>query len=105
MTYKDDGMMSGMSKNQLDSGVAGSLATDEKKLIESIVRGYPQLKKAIQGKNAGGLGWGYKLAFEGLSDDQKKMTMIVPEKQEAGVMGGFKSALSSFLPQNQKRKN
>mmetsp|Transcript_48992 Transcript_48992/g.95795 ORF Transcript_48992/g.95795 Transcript_48992/m.95795 type:complete len:232 (+) Transcript_48992:134-829(+) len=105
MTYKDDGMMSGMSKNQLDSGVSGSLATDEKKLIESVVRGYPQLKKAVQGKDNNGLEWGYKLAFEGLSDEQKSMNMVVPEKQDPGVLGGVKSVLSSFLPQNQKGKN
>jgi len=90
-TYKDDGFMSNMAKNQLDSGVSGSLATDERKLLGSIVRGYPQLKKAVSGgKDGGGVDWGYKLAFEGLSKEQAEMNIVVPKKREGGVVEGFK---------------
>merc|ERR1739838_1224524 len=38
--YRDQGLLAGISKNQLDSGVAGSLFRDMDRLKESIVRGY-----------------------------------------------------------------
>ena len=44
--YSDGGMMAGISKKQLDSGIAGSLAQDEARLKESVVRSYPQLRKS-----------------------------------------------------------
>ena len=79
--------MSGISKRQLDAGVAGSLAQDTEKLEESIFRGLPQLRKS-----KGNLEYGYRLAFEGLSAEQKEITIIVPKKQEGGVLGGLKNA-------------
>jgi len=85
--YADGGFLSGISKRQLDAGVAGSLAQDTEKLEESIFRGLPQLRKS-----KGNLEYGYRLAFEGLSAEQKEITIIVPKKQEGGVLGGLKNA-------------
>ncbi len=41
----DNGFLPGMSKKQLDAGVGGSLFRDKDRLEETIVRGYPQLRK------------------------------------------------------------
>eukprot|EP00562_Extubocellulus_spinifer_P001368 CAMPEP_0178480818 /NCGR_PEP_ID=MMETSP0696-20121128/5893_1 /TAXON_ID=265572 /ORGANISM="Extubocellulus spinifer, Strain CCMP396" /LENGTH=213 /DNA_ID=CAMNT_0020108273 /DNA_START=64 /DNA_END=705 /DNA_ORIENTATION=- len=86
--YRDQGMMAGISKKQLDSGVAGSLYRDVDKLKESVVRGYPQLRKAKDE-----LEWGYKLAYEGLSDDLGKIQEIEPKEQK-GVFDGIKNIFS-----------
>mmetsp|Transcript_16877 Transcript_16877/g.24726 ORF Transcript_16877/g.24726 Transcript_16877/m.24726 type:complete len:210 (-) Transcript_16877:264-893(-) len=75
-SWRDGGLLSTISKNQLDSGVSGSLAQDQRKLEESIIRGYPQLRKS---RNQ--LEYGYKLAYEGLSDEQTKMNIVKPEKK------------------------
>ena len=83
-SYSDDGFMSGMSKNQLDSGVEGSLFQDLKKLKESIVRTYPQLKKTRDE-----LEFGYKLAFDGLSEEKGKMNLVEP-KERKGLLDNFK---------------
>ena len=45
-SWRDGGLLAGISKNQLDAGVSGSLYRDQDKLIETICRGYPQLRKA-----------------------------------------------------------
>lgn len=83
-SYSEDGFMSGMSKNQLDSGVEGSLYQDLKKLKESIVRTYPQLKKSRDE-----LEFGYKLAYTGLSDDKGKMNLVEPQERK-GLLDNFK---------------
>ena len=75
--------MSGMAKNQLDSGIAGSLYRDVGKLKDSIVRVYPQLKQA---KNE--LQFGYKIAFEGLPEGEA-VTPVEP-KEMKGFMDNIK---------------
>ena len=85
-SYRDNGFLSGISKNQLDAGVSGSLYNDKDKLIETICRGYPQLRK-----NKDDLQFGYKLAYEGLSEDQGKINEI-EIKEQKGFFDGIKSA-------------
>merc|ERR1712071_597739 len=58
-SYRDDGLLSGVSKNQLDAGVAGSLYRDLVKLKETVARAYPQLRKSKDE-----LEFGYKLGYE-----------------------------------------
>lgn len=86
-SWRDDGLLSGISKNQLDSGIAGSLFRDIPKLKESIFRTYPQLRKAKDE-----LEWGYKLSFEGLSKEQEKTWKVEP-KEMKGVFDGVKGVL------------
>merc|ERR1712127_762261 len=45
-SYRDDGLLAGISKNQLDAGVSGSLYSDLNTLQETVVRAYPQLRKS-----------------------------------------------------------
>ena len=92
-SYSDDGFMSGMSKNQLDSGVEGSLFQDLKKLKESIVRTYPQLKKTRDE-----LEFGYKLAFDGLSEEKGKMNLVEP-KERKGLLDNFKGMFGNQIRQ------
>ena len=84
--YRDDGFLSGISKNQLDAGVSGSLFRDKKNLVETIVRGYPQLRKSKDD-----LEFGYKLAFNGLKDEQMQINLI-EIKEQKGFFDGIKSA-------------
>ena len=79
--YADDGLLAGISKNQLDSGVGGSLFRDLARLEETIVRGYPQLRK--DRKN---LEYGYKLSYNGLSDEQEKKVHVVEIKEQKGFL-------------------
>lgn len=83
-SYRDNGFLSSISKNQLDTGVSGSLYRDLDKLKETVCRAYPQLRK-----NRDSLEWGYKLAYEGLTDEQGKVNIIVPKEQK-GVFDGIK---------------
>ncbi len=85
-SFRDGGLLSGTSKNQLDAGVAGSLYRDEKQLKETICRAYPQLRKSRDS-----LEFGYKLAFEGLDEEKSKIQVVVPKEQK-GVLDGIKSA-------------
>jgi len=85
-SWRDNGFMSGMSKNQLDSGIAGSLYRDIPQLEGSIFRTYPQLRKS-----KGKLEYGYKLAFEGLSEEQSKISQIEP-KEMKGFLDGIKGS-------------
>jgi len=87
-SYRDGGLLSGISKKQLDAGVGGSLYRDLDRLEETIVRGYPQLRK-----DKGKLEYGYKLNFEGLSKDQEKIT-VVEIKEQKGFMDGLKNIFS-----------
>ena len=84
-SYRDNGLLAGISKNQLDAGVGGSLYRDQARLEETIVRGYPQLRK-----DRGQLEYGYKLSFEGLSPEQEKV-QLVEIKEQKGVFDGFKN--------------
>ena len=87
--YADDGLLAGISKNQLDSGVGGSLFRDMARLEETIVRGYPQLRK-----EKGKLEWGYKLSYKGLSKEQEKVH-VVDIKEQKGFFDGIKSAFGA----------
>jgi hypothetical protein len=84
--YRDDGFLAGISKNQLDAGVAGSLFRDQANLVETICRGYPQLRKTKEA-----LQFGYKLAYDGLSADQEKIN-VIEIKEQKGFLDGIKSA-------------
>ncbi len=85
-SYRDNGLLAGISKNQLDAGVSGSLYRDQAKLVETICRGYPQLRKT---KDT--LEFGYKLAYEGLSEEQGKIN-VIEIKEQKGFLDGIKSA-------------
>jgi hypothetical protein len=87
--YSDGGIMSGLSKKQLDGGIAGSLASDQKKLVESICRTYPQLRKSQTE-----LEFGYKLAFEGLDEEKGKEIFPVEPKEQKGVFDAVKNIFS-----------
>ena len=84
-SYADGGMMSGISEKQLDGGIAGSLYQDMKRLTESVVRSYPQLRKSRND-----LEWGYKLAFDGLSEDKAKLVKPIEPKEQKGMMDSVK---------------
>ena len=86
-SFRDGGILSGISKKQLDSGVSGSLFRDLDKLKETVVRAYPQLRKSRDD-----LEFGYKLAFEGLSEEQGKINFIEPKE-----MKGFMDNLTSMF--------
>eukprot|EP00546_Thalassionema_frauenfeldii_P005951 CAMPEP_0178914978 /NCGR_PEP_ID=MMETSP0786-20121207/11749_1 /TAXON_ID=186022 /ORGANISM="Thalassionema frauenfeldii, Strain CCMP 1798" /LENGTH=159 /DNA_ID=CAMNT_0020587993 /DNA_START=242 /DNA_END=721 /DNA_ORIENTATION=+ len=77
-TYADGGFFSGISKKQLDSGISGSLYQDLDRLIGTVIRAYPQLKKSQKE-----LEFGYKLAFEGLNSDE--ITPVEPKEQKGGL--------------------
>merc|ERR1712130_198529 len=64
-SYADGGMLSGISKKQLDGGISGSLYSDLRKLKESVCRAYPQLRKSRDEFE-----FGYKLAFEGIKENE-----------------------------------
>lgn len=85
-SYAEDGLLAGVSKKQLDSGVGGSLYRDLARLEETIVRGYPQLRK-----EKGNLEFGYKLSFGGLNKEQEKI-QVVEVKEQKGFFDGLKNA-------------
>ncbi|KAL7581777.1 hypothetical protein ACA910_022310 [Epithemia clementina (nom. ined.)] len=87
--YADGGLLAGISKKQLDAGIAGSLYQDLNKLKESIVRSLPQLK---QSRNE--LEFGYKLAFQGLSEEKSAIMNIVEPKEQKGVFDNIKNLFS-----------
>jgi hypothetical protein len=84
-SYADDGLLAGISKKQLDAGVGGSLYRDLARLEETIVRGYPQLRK-----DKGKLEFGYKLSYKGLSAEQEKI-QVVEVKEQKGFFDGLKN--------------
>jgi Family of unknown function (DUF6523) len=87
-SYADGGLLAGISKNQIDSGVAGSLFRDQDKLKESICRAYPQLRKSSDEFE-----FGYRMAFEGLSDDKLQMVVVEP-KESKGIFDNIKNAFA-----------
>mmetsp|Transcript_3827 Transcript_3827/g.5016 ORF Transcript_3827/g.5016 Transcript_3827/m.5016 type:complete len:220 (-) Transcript_3827:132-791(-) len=87
--YRDDGFLSGISKNQLDAGVSGSLFRDKDRLVETICRGYPQLRKSKDS-----LEFGYKLAYDGLSKDKTEIN-VIEVKETKGFFDGIKSAFGA----------
>ena len=87
--YADGGLLAGISKKQLDGGIAGSLFRDQARLKESIIGTYPQLRKSKEQ-----LQFGYKLAYEGLSKEKAKEVVPVEPKEQKGVMDNIKNIFS-----------
>lgn len=85
-SWADGGMMAGISKKQLDGGIAGSLYQDIEKLKDSVCRAYPQLRKSRDQFE-----WGYKLAYEGLPEEKAKSVEIVEPKEAKGALDGLKN--------------
>jgi hypothetical protein len=84
--YASQGLLAGLSKKQLDSGVEGSLYRDLPKLKETIVRAYPQLKRSKDD-----LQFGYKIAFEDLSEKEQNEITVVEPKETKGVFDNIKN--------------
>ena len=89
-SYADDGFLAGISKKQIDSGIAGSLFRDQEKLKDSICRAYPQLKKSRDEFE-----FGYKLAFFGLSPEKSEEIKIIVPKEQKGIIDNIKNIFSS----------
>jgi hypothetical protein len=87
--YADNGIFAGISKKQLDSGISGSLYRDLDRLNETCCRAYPQLRKS-----RGAFEFGYKLAYNGLSEEQQNEICPVEPKEQKGVMDGIKNMFS-----------
>jgi hypothetical protein len=85
-SWADGGMMAGISKKQLDGGIAGSLYQDIEKLKDSVCRAYPQLRKS---RNE--FEWGYKLAYDGLPEEKSKAIELVEPKEMKGALDGLKN--------------
>ena len=88
-SYADDGMLAGISKKQLDGGIAGSLAQDVEKLKETVCRAYPQLRKSRDEFE-----FGYKLAYEGLSEEKSNEIFPVEPKEQKGPLDGIRNIFS-----------
>lgn len=89
-SYADGGLLAGISKKQLDTGISGSLYRDQDKLAESVIRGYPQLKAS----RAEGFEWGYRLAYEGLPAEKANDITLIEPKEQKGVFDNIKSIFS-----------
>ena len=87
--YAGGGLLAGVSKKQIDAGIGGSLYQDQKKLAESISRSYPQLRKSTND-----LEYGYKLAYEGLSEEQASEIKVIEPKEQKGVIDNIKNIFS-----------
>ena len=88
-SYAEKGLLAGISKKQLDGGVAGSLYRDMAKLKESVVRAYPQLRKSRDDFE-----FGYKLGYQGLDQERSEEICIVEPKEQKGVMDNIKNIFS-----------
>ena len=88
-SWADDGLLAGISKKQLDAGIAGSLYRDLDKLKDTVVRAYPQLKK-----NKDNFEFGYKLAYNGLSEEKSSKVFTVEPKEQKGILDGIKNIFS-----------
>jgi hypothetical protein len=81
--------LAGISKKQLDGGIAGSLYRDLDKLKETILRAFPQLRKSKDE-----LEFGYKLSFKGLDEEKAKEIFVVEPKENKGVLDNIKDIFS-----------
>jgi len=88
-SYSEGGLLSGISKKQLDGGIAGSLYSDLKKLKGNIVRTYPQLRKSEDVME-----FGYKLKYKGLPEDKAKEIIPIEPKESTGPLDGIKNIFS-----------
>jgi Family of unknown function (DUF6523) len=87
--YANGGLLAGVSKKQIDTGIASSLFRDLDKLAESICRAYPQLRKSRDEFE-----FGYKLAFEGLSEEQAAEIKQIEPKESKGLIDNIKSIIT-----------
>ena len=87
--YADGNLLAGLSKKQIDGGIAGSLYRDQEKLKDSICRAYPQLRKSRDEFQ-----FGYKLAFEGLSKEKAEEIATVEPKENKGFFDNIKNVFS-----------
>jgi Family of unknown function (DUF6523) len=87
--YANNGLLSGVSKKQIDVGIASSLYRDQDKLADSICRAYPQLRTS---RNE--FEYGYKLAFDGLSEEQAQEIKIIEPKETKGVLDSIKNVFT-----------
>lgn len=97
-SYASNGLLSSVSKNQLDAGVGSSLYRDLARLEETIVRGYPQLRK-----EKGKLEYGYKLSYPGLSKEQS-VVHVVEVKEAKGFLDGIKNVFGGGNWMNRERE-
>jgi len=88
-SYSEDGLLSGISKKQLDGGISGTLYQDFDKLVETVCRAYPQLRKS---RNE--FEFGYKLSYLGLSEELAKEVVPVEPKENKGVFDGVRNIFS-----------
>jgi len=88
-SFSEDGLLSGISKKQLDGGIAGSLYSDLTKLKDTVCRAYPQLRK-----KSNEMEFGYKLAYDGLPEDKAKEIFPVDPKENKGPLDGIKNLFS-----------
>jgi hypothetical protein len=85
-SYTENGLLSGISKKQLDGGIAGSLFRDMDKLGGSVVRAYPQLRKSRDDFE-----YGYQLGYEGLDKERSNEITQVEPREQKGVMDNIKN--------------
>jgi len=71
----------GNLEKQIDAGVAGSLFRDQNRLTETICRTYPQLRKSKDGFE-----FGFKLAYDGLTEEQKKSMFLFQQSKRMLLM-------------------
>mmetsp|Transcript_15413 Transcript_15413/g.38991 ORF Transcript_15413/g.38991 Transcript_15413/m.38991 type:complete len:207 (-) Transcript_15413:17-637(-) len=88
-SYADGGLLAGVSKRQIDGGIAGSLYRDQGKLKDSVARSYPQLRKSREDFE-----FGYKLSYDGLSEEQSSEIKVIEPKETKGVFDSIKNAFS-----------
>jgi hypothetical protein len=62
------------------------LYRDQVKLADSICRAYPQLRKSRDE-----FAFGYKLGFEGLSEEQAAEIKLIEPKETTGFLDNLKS--------------
>jgi Family of unknown function (DUF6523) len=81
--------LAGISKKQMDGGIANSLFRDQDKLKDSICRAYPQLRKSRDEFE-----FGYKLAYNGLSKEKSDEIKVIEPKESKGLLDNVKGLFS-----------
>jgi len=90
-SYADGGWLADISKKQLDAGIAGSLAQDVTRLVETVSRAYPALRTSKKEE----LEFGYRLNYPGLPDEKaKEIIPVEPKEQEQGPLAGLRNIFS-----------
>ena len=89
--WVDAGILAGISKKQMDGGIGGSLFRDLAQLKETIVRAYPQLRKSRDDFE-----FGYKLAYEGLTEEQQNTIMPIVPQEQKGILDNIKNMFQFY---------